>query len=65
MRQFGVITPSYGSSRRSIPRSTGSLGHLGIGGSAGPGDLEDLIDMLRLGDADQGNEDDAVPGIAT
>jgi hypothetical protein len=60
MRQFGVISPSYGSSRRSIPRSTGSMGHLGVGGSAGPGELEDLIDMLRLGDADEGNEDTAV-----
>lgn len=61
MRQFGVVSPSYGSSRRIIPRSTGSVGHFGVGGSAGPGELEDLIDMLRLGDADEGNEDVVVP----
>lgn len=65
MRQFGVITPSYGSSRRSIPRSTGSMGHLGLGGSAGPGDLEGLIDILRLGDADEGDEKAVVADTAT
>lgn len=65
MRQFGVITPSYGSLRRSIPRSTGSMGHLGVRGSAGPADLEDLIDMLRLGDTDEGDEKEAVADTAT
>lgn len=55
MRQFGVISASYNSSsRRSIPRSTSSVGHFGIPGSVGPGELEALIDILGLGD--QGDE---------
>jgi hypothetical protein len=54
MRQFGVVSASYNSSaRRSIPQSTSSIGHFGIPGSVGPGELENLIDVLGLGDAEE------------
>lgn len=63
MRQFGVVSASYNSSaRRSIPQSTSSIGHFGIPGSVGPGELENLIDMLGLGDAEEEDVDDSMIG---
>lgn len=63
MRQFGVVSASYNSSaRRSIPQSTSSIGHFGIPGSVGPGELEDLIDMLGLGDPAEEEEEEGGDG---
>lgn len=61
MRQFGVVSASYNSAAgRSLPQSTSSIGHFGIPGSVGPGELENLIDVLGLGDAEEEDAGEAM-----